>query len=333
MGLYDVAVSVHACLRAGTRVEVAWVVAVDGLGPRPPAEAVVFTPGGGKVGGVLDGALDARLGEVAALTGDGPGGLVELEIGHVEALTHGLPAGGRVRAIVAPATRLPPGLWPALVERRAVALVIDVADVADDPPTGGTVAVGTVSVGTVSGGAVFTDDTIETADDDVAAAFDRRASAVTALGDGRIVTVLWPDPQLVLAGAGDYAEAIAELAAWLGWQVERVADTVTAAAKAQVLGPADAAVVVGHDYETTGATLMAALASGAGYVAALGKPQVCDLRARWLSERGVTDLRRLRMPAGLDLGGDEPRQVALEVLAEAHAARAGASGRPRLAIE
>ncbi|HWL41470.1 MAG TPA: XdhC family protein [Ilumatobacter sp.] len=308
--MYEIGLTVQACLRAGTRVDVAWTVATADLGPRPPAEAVAFTPGGGKVGGVLKGALDERLAEVAAGLGDGPGRLVDVPIGPVEALIAGLPADGSVRALIAPAHLLPNELWPALVDRGPIALVTELAhDV-------------------ITATSVFTEATIDTADAAVADAFGRRASAVTKLDDGRLVTVLWPEPQLVLAGQGDYAEAIAELATWLGWSVTRVADPVTAEATAGALGAADAAVVVGHDYETTGATLLAALSSQAGYVAALGAPRVRQLRANWLAERGATDLVRLHMPAGLDLGAKSPREVALSVLSEAHAARTAATGRP-----
>jgi len=304
----SIAVTVQACLDAGTRVDVAWVLAADGVGPRPPAEAVAFTPGGGRSGSILDGALDERLADTARSAG--PGRLVTFEIGHVDALITGLPADARVTCLVAPGTALPPELWGLLAARRPVAIVTRFVD------------------GSLAEAAVYTDDTIDAADADVQATFDRHASAVTQLDEQRFVTVLWPDPQFVLAGQGDYAESIAELATWLGWHVERVADTVTAAAKAGALGPSDAAVVVGHDYETTGAVLFAALAGDAGYVAALGAPRVRRLRANWLSERGRTDLSRLRMPAGLDIGSQSPREVALAVLAEAHAVRTGTSARP-----
>lgn len=140
--------------------------------------------------------------------------------------------------------------------------------------------------------------------------------------------MVWPDAQFVLAGGGAYGEAIADLAAWLGWRVTRVDEPVTAATRAGALGPGDAAVVVGHDFDTTGATLLAALSSDAGYVAALGSATVRPQRVAWLAERGVTDLARLHMPAGLDLGAESPREVALAVLAEAHAARTNRSAQP-----
>lgn len=260
MSLYDIAVTVAACLRAGTRVDVAWTG--DGR------EAAAFTPGGGKVGSVLGGAFDDRL------TGHPSKRILDVEAGAVEALIAGIEPGTTARIVAGPAAAFPADLWPALVARAAYTLVTEV-------------------------------DGIE------------------------VVTDLRPDPLLVLAGGGDYGDSIAELAAWLGWQVDRVGDPVTAEAKAAALGPADAALVVGHDYDTTGAVLRAALTrSQAGYVGALGKPHVRDLRRRWLDDRGVTDLSRLHMPAGLDIGSHEPREVALSVLAEMLAATRAAGGGP-----
>lgn len=308
--MYPIAVTVQACLQAGTQAEVAWTVATRGLGPRPAAEAIVFTPGGGRVGAVLDGALDERVAEQARLVGNGPGRLLELEIGHVEALVSGLEPGGVVQVIVTSAAALPADLWPALVARRPVAIVATISD------------------RELTDTRFFTDDDIAGADAAVAAAFASSASVTQLLDDGRIVTVLRPQPRLVLAGGGDYPDAIGELATWLGWQVERVTDPVTASALAAALGPGDAAIVGGHEHELTGTTLQAALGSDAGYVGALGAPRVRRQREHWLSERGTTDLSRLHTPAGLDIGSREPREVALSVLAELYTAVRHSTGLP-----
>jgi xanthine dehydrogenase accessory factor len=70
--MYDIAVPVAACLRAGTRVEVAWAVETHGFGSRDGTEALMLTPGGGRVGSVLSGSVDARLAGLAgtAVVGD-----------------------------------------------------------------------------------------------------------------------------------------------------------------------------------------------------------------------------------------------------------------------
>jgi xanthine dehydrogenase accessory factor len=310
--VYPIAITVEACLQAGTGVEVAWTIASSGLGPHPSIEAVAFTAGGGRVGSVLDGALDSRLAELAALVARGPARVAELEIGPVDALISGLPADGTITVVVAPADALPAELWPALAARRPLALVASVTN------------------GEIAEFGMFTaeEDSLDAAvDPDLAAARARQTSETTILDDGRILTVLNPQPQFVLAGGGDYAEAIADLAEWLGWEVLRVDDPVTASARAGALGPSDAVVVVGHEHEITGEALAAALASQAGYVGALGSPRVRQQRAAWLAARGVTDLARLHTPAGLDIGSREPREVALSVLAEVFAVRTGASGR------
>jgi len=47
-----------------------------------------------------------------------------------------------------------------------------------------------------------------------------------------------------------------------------------------------------------------------------------------LAYRGITDLDRVHGPAGLDIGAGTPAEIALSVLAEAVAVRAGKGGRP-----
>jgi len=53
--------SVSACLRAGTKVDLAWVVATQGISTRDKSEALAITPGGGRIGSALHGALNEKL--------------------------------------------------------------------------------------------------------------------------------------------------------------------------------------------------------------------------------------------------------------------------------
>ncbi|NIR41615.1 MAG: hypothetical protein GWN79_27005, partial [Actinobacteria bacterium] len=58
--MYDIALSVLSCLRADTEVHAAWIVSgIDSDG----SEAVALTPGGGRMGSLLEGALDHALAE------------------------------------------------------------------------------------------------------------------------------------------------------------------------------------------------------------------------------------------------------------------------------
>ncbi|MEZ5095961.1 MAG: hypothetical protein R2731_07440 [Nocardioides sp.] len=58
--MYDVALPVSACLRAGTRVDVAWAVETAGFGSADRAGGLALTPGGGRIGGVLGGRQTPR---------------------------------------------------------------------------------------------------------------------------------------------------------------------------------------------------------------------------------------------------------------------------------
>jgi xanthine dehydrogenase accessory factor len=113
--VYDIAVAVSACLRAGTRVDVAWLVDAD-LGTTPDlSEAVGLTPGGGRLGGLLGGALDDRLAAEA-----GAARRLRFRIDGLEAAAAGLGHGGSVSVLLVPAERLPEGLWPLLLAREPV---------------------------------------------------------------------------------------------------------------------------------------------------------------------------------------------------------------------
>ena len=88
------------------------------------------------------------------------------------------------------------------------------------------------------------------------------------------------------------------------------------------LGPLDKVVLAMHDVDLAGPVLAAALSGGAGYVAALGSRAMQETRETWLTDRGVDGLERIHTPAGLDIGADQPAEVAIAILAQAVAVRA-----------
>ena len=73
---------------------------------------------------------------------------------------------------------------------------------------------------------------------------------------------------------------------------------------------------------------MAAFATEAGYIGALGSRQTTADREDRLREAGATDadLERLYAPAGLDIGAATVEETAIAVLAEITAHRAGRPG-------
>lgn len=296
--MYEIALTVEACLRAGTDVGVAWVVGTEGLDRPAPSEAVALTPGGGRVGDLLGGALDHQL---AAVARAGGGRLVELTVTDYEAAAAGLASGGSARCLVVPARDLPEELWPLLLERRPVCLVTRLGD----------------------GGArttLHTAATIDDAGDEPSDLFGRGRSDALVRGD-TVVTVLHPVPRLVIAGGGPIAGALTDAAALLGWRVQQATDAGTATGLVASLAALDQVVVVGHDVELTGPVLAAALDVDVGYIGSIGPQRVQQARADWLAYRGVTDLTRIHAPAGLAIGASTPAEVAVAVLAEALAAR------------
>jgi xanthine dehydrogenase accessory factor len=93
------------------------------------------------------------------------------------------------------------------------------------------------------------------------------------------------------------------------------------------LGPRDVVLVFTHDPKFDEPALIAALASGAGYIGALGSRRTQAQRAARLRETGVSeeDLNRIHAPCGLDLGARTPAETAVSILAEVIAQRTGRS--------
>lgn len=92
-------------------------------------------------------------------------------------------------------------------------------------------------------------------------------------------------------------------------------------------GPRDAVVLCDHDAPDAPAVLRAALASEASYVAMMASRRRAGAVAEELTEEGV-DISTLHVPAGHDLGGKSPGEIALSVIAEVVAESYGRPGGP-----
>jgi xanthine dehydrogenase accessory factor len=108
----------------------------------------------------------------------------------------------------------------------------------------------------------------------------------------------------------------------VGWPDE-VADEVG-------LGPNDAVAILTHDPKFDEPAIREALGRGCRYVGAVGSRKTQGDRRERLLAAGLApeDLARLRGPVGLDLGGREPAETALAIMAEIVATRFGGSGAP-----
>lgn len=296
MGVYEIAFSVARCLDADTRVDVAWLVDARGFPTSGRAEALAITPGGGRIGSLLSGALNEQL---ADLVSSGTSRrLVDIAVSEVDALVTGLPAGAEARCLLMQATDLPPELWGRLRHREPVCLV------------------SALDGDRVLETALFTPETLAAAGEDAARLFGRGVSGA-AVADDRVTTVLWPTPNLVIIGRGPIAEALDAAAGLLGWQVHVVMDESSATGLIAGLAALDKVVVASHEIDLAGAALASALGSEVGYIGAVGSRAIQRERAEWLAYRDITDLTRVHGPAGLPIGASTPAEIAVSILAEA----------------
>jgi xanthine dehydrogenase accessory factor len=160
-------------------------------------------------------------------------------------------------------------------------------------------------------------------------------------------------PRLVAVGGVEVARSLVRLARELGFETVVVDGRASFATEERFpevdrlvvgwpdevadeigLGPNDAVAVLSHDVKFDEPAIVEALRRGCRYVGAVGSRKTQADRRMRLLEAGVSqdDLARLRGPIGLDLGGRQPAETALAILAEIVAERYGGSGAPMLRL-
>lgn len=277
VGVFDVALSVVSCLRANTDVHVAWIVEPASVA----GSAVAITPGGGRMGTLLAGALDHAVSEAAArLTHTGE--LVDIPLGPVEALVSGEPEGTRVTVAIVPGALLGSELWEDIAARRPVRFSLQRDQTRLTDPV-----------------------RLE------------QAAAGIEMTETALITSLVPVPTVVVSAGGPIGEAVAAAFQALGWQATVASDLASATGMMATLSGQDAVVVIGHDVETSSRALQAGIESGAGYIGSVGGLRMQDLRREWLAYRGVEWDSRVHGPAGLLIGATTPAEIAVSIVAEA----------------
>ena len=179
----------------------------------------------------------------------------------------------------------------------------------------------------------------------------RRESSVsetldTAYGEVTLFLEVFPRrPRIVIFGAGQIAAEMVPLAKALGYH------TIVADGRAAFLDPerfpgADELILawpeetfdriglddscyvclLSHDPKFDEPALQVALRSAARYVGAIGSKKTQAGRRERLRELGLEELEiaRLHGPIGLNLGGRQPAEIALAIMAEITAVRYGA---------
>jgi xanthine dehydrogenase accessory factor len=156
--------------------------------------------------------------------------------------------------------------------------------------------------------------------------------------------------ELVVVGDGRDAAALVDLAAQMDWRVRVVgadalrldsprfadADTVYLENPSDVdslaLHRHSFVVQMTHDFERDARMLPGLLDSPAPYVGLLGPKRRTGRLMSTLHERGqlpeISRLDKLAAPVGLDLGGDDPHEVALSIISQVVAVKNGRRGAP-----
>jgi xanthine dehydrogenase accessory factor len=284
----DVLAKAEEWRAAGEDVALATVIATRRSAPRPLGSKLAVTRSGRMFGSVSGGCVEADVAERCKAVLDGErSGVVSYGIADEQAWTVGLPCGGEIDVF------LEPFAGPPARERGASYVVVDGTGLGERWATG------------------------------------ERTRTELREEEGRRVFVeaIGPPPRLVAVGAGDIAEALCALARPLGWRTvvvdpraglatrERVpsADELVLAWPDEIdIDAGTALVSLVHEERLDLPALRRGVEGGAFYVGALGSKRTQAKRREQLG--AVAD--RVRGPVGLDLGGETPAEIALEIIAE-----------------
>ncbi|HSB89987.1 MAG TPA: XdhC family protein [Anaerolineales bacterium] len=349
----DLLADVQAWVQAGRAVALATVIRTWGSAPRPAGSKMAVSDRGDMSGSVSGGCVEgAVITEAIQALVDGRPRRVSYGVADETAWEIGLTCGGQIEIFVEPL--LAPGLPAAKGKNLLEALQSCKADrtswlrgVIVDGPTG---TVGSSALWDSSGhgqGDIGQEWmkrlTPDAADLLKTGTAEARAYRVGATNLEVLFDPLVPPATLVIVGGVHIAMALTRLAQAVGYRVvvvdprgafatpERFPDTVIETSwpdeglRRVGLSGSSAVAVLSHDPKLDDPALMVALRSPAFYVGALGSRKTQALRRSRLKAAGLTDdeLGRLHGPIGIDLGRTDPEGIALAILAEIVATRAG----------
>jgi xanthine dehydrogenase accessory factor len=317
MDNFDLAVLRQAAqwTEAGHRAVLGTITRTWGSAPRPIGSNVVIRDDGQVAGSVSGGCIEDELivrmrkGEICAAGTE----LITFGVTADEANKFGLPCGGTIEILFEPVTEA--SQLPALLDRVAMGRVTQ-REV--------TRATGQVRLS------------------------DGAPSDVLTLTDQALVSTFGPTWRLIIIGAGQMTQYLAEMAIALGYSVivcdprSEYADGFVIPAAPHLLKltremPDDlvrslapdahtAIIALTHDPKLDDMALLEALTSNAFYVGAIGsRANQAKRRARLIEHFGMTEAQmdRLHGPIGIKNGARTPPEIAVSILAELTGVRYG----------
>ncbi len=282
----------------GEPMAIATVVSTWGSAPRPKGSHMLVHADGRFEGSVSGGCVESDILATAAdVIAGAPFSVRSYGVADAAAWEVGLPCGGEIAVMVQPVSA--EGFDPELFDRIAAA-----RDAGDALTVSTDLATGHSDARPLETGQVF-------------------------------VNRYDPPRRLLIVGAVQIAQSLAQLSAALGIETvvidprarflteerfpgvtldDRWPDEAIAAYRP---GPSTAVVTLSHDIKIDDPALIAALASDAAYVGALGSRKSHAARRERLAEAGVTpaNIERIDAPVGIDIGAIGPSEIALSVAA------------------
>ncbi len=282
----------------GERMAIATVVSTWGSAPRPKGSHMLVHEDGRFEGSVSGGCVESDILATAAdVIAGAPFQVRNYGVADAAAWEVGLPCGGEIAVMVQPVSA--EGFDPELFDR-----IADARDQGDALTVTTDLATGHSDARPAETGEVF-------------------------------VNRYDPPRRLLIVGAVQIAQALAGLARELGIATvvidprarfltderfpgvtldDRWPDEAIAALRP---GPSTAVVTLSHDIKIDDPALIAALATDAAYVGALGSRKSHAARRERLAAAGVTpeNIDRIDAPVGIDIGAIGPSEIALSVAA------------------
>ena len=341
----DVLAAIESLSAKGERMALATIVAVRGSTYRRPGARLLVPEDGAPVGNLSGGCLEGDVADLARVVmEDGRARLAGWDLTAEDDAVWGLGLGcnGAIDVFVEPAeqaAQVAGALRAALDEERPISVVtiLDSSRPGVDP--------GARLIVRPDG---QTEGSLGDADVDAAAAraadalLREERSEVRSLADGvrAFVEVLDPPIRLVVCGAGHDAIPLVRAASVLGWSVVVVDDRPafltterfpgarsfveleepSETAEAAAVDQRTFAVVMTHHFLRDKGYARSLLGSPAPYVGMLGPAARTERLLAELRDEGLSideeTRSRIHAPAGLDLGGEGPEEIAQAIIGE-----------------
>ena len=351
----EVLAAIEALSAKGERMALATIVAVRGSTYRRPGARLLVPEEGSPVGNISGGCLEGDVADMARVVMDeGRARLAGWDLTADDDAVWGLGLGcnGAIEVFIEPAEKaaeVAGALRAALEEERPISVVtvVESSHAGVEPGARLVVRPDATTEGSLG------DPLVDAAAVDAAVArLGEERSEVRTLVEGvrAFVEVLDPPLRLVVCGAGHDAIPLVRVASVLGWNVTVVDDRPAflsrdrfpeatgfvaidepgEAAKAADVDERTFAVVMTHNFLRDKEYARSLLRSPAAYIAMLGPGARTERLLMELVDEGVeiaeAERGRIHGPAGLDLGGEGPEEIAQAIVAEIVAVKRRRSG-------